>query len=154
MSFEFALHLLADLRRLAEAAEGSQRPNLEAKYGEPGIVAETIAQQPFSAGVAVSLGQLQTFQRFTVLSRLELHRAKQAVADQSVGRVVLPVGDFHDLARQRERGPHLRRDVVGHPKAIKHGEALQIGADAGVEKPLRLDQGRDRFRRSVALPRH
>ena len=40
------------------------------------------------------------------------------------------------------------------PKAIEHGEALQIGADAGIEELLRPGQGRDGFRRSVTLQRH
>jgi len=94
---------------------------------------------------------LETFQCFTVLARQGLYRAEEAVADEPVGRVVLPVGDLHNLARQNERRLHLRRVPRGHAKAVEHREALQIGPNAGVNRPLRVGPGRDRFRRIEAL---
>ena len=137
-------------RRLVGEAEEQQRPYLEAKHGEAGIDSEPIAERLLPAGVAILLGPPQTFQRFAVLSHKDLHRAEQAVADEPVGRVVLPVRDFDDLARQGERGLYPPRHQVADAKAKEHGEALHIGPNAGVEKPLRRGQGRDRFRRGYS----
>ena len=61
VAWELGPHLLADLRGLVQAAEESQRQYLITKHGEAGVVSETIAEQLFSAGFAVSLGLLQTF---------------------------------------------------------------------------------------------
>ena len=58
---ELGPHLLAELRRLVDLAKERQREYFCAKYGEAGIVSEPIAEHPFAGGVAVSLGQLQTF---------------------------------------------------------------------------------------------
>ena len=46
---------------------------------------------------------LQTFERFAAPPGIELPRAEEPIADKSIDRVVLSVGDFDDLARQRER---------------------------------------------------
>ena len=143
----FSLICAASLRRPRRVSARC----LPAKEGEAGIVSETITEELLSAGIAVLLGLLQTFQRVTVLPRDEQGRAEEAVTDEPVDRIILSVGDFHDLARQRERWLHPPRDKVGRAKAIEHRETLQIRANAGIEKLLRYGQCRDRFRRGKAL---
>lgn len=68
-----------------------------------------------------------------------------------VGGVMLPFRDFDHFASkvEAEFWPPYRQ--IREAKAKKHGEAMQVCADAGIEKPLRCGPGGDRFRRTVAL---
>ena len=100
---KFGQNLLAGPRRLVGEAEEQQRPYFEAKHREAGIDSEPVAEQLLPDGIAVSLGLLQTFQRRPVLPHKGVHRAAQAVADGSVGGVILPFGDFDNLACKVER---------------------------------------------------
>ena len=151
VAWEFGQHLLGRSRRMTVEAKELQRHRLVAKGGEAGIGSEPIAELFLPDRIAVSLAPLQTFQRFTVPSHPDLYHADEAVADELVDRVVLPLGHFNNFTRERERGLHPRRYVAGEAQAEQHGEALQVCPDAGVEELFRRRQGRDCFRCSEAL---
>src|SRR5208283_5648661 len=138
VTWEFGQDLLAVQHSLLVEAEEQQRQHLQGKNGEVRIESEPIAGQFAPAGIAVLLGLLQTFNRLTVLPCEELYRRKHPVANRSVDRIFLTVGNLHNLASQPKRGlAKLGGHVVSRAKAIEHSEALQIGADAGIEKLLR-----------------
>jgi hypothetical protein len=82
------------------------------------IVSEPIAEQPFPVGIPISLGSLQSVQSFTIPPHGELCHTEDAVADEPVDLVVLPVGDFDKLARQGERGLDPRREELGRAKPM------------------------------------
>ena len=152
VTWEFRQDLLAVQHSLLVEAEEQQRRHLQGKNGEVRIDPEPIAGQLSPVGIAVLLGLLQTFNRLTVLPCKELHRGKHPVANGSVDRIFLTIGNFHNLASQpKRRLAKLGGHVISRAQAIEHREALQIGADAGIEKLLSRSQGPDRFRSSKAL---
>ena len=51
------------------------------------------------AGIAESLGPLQSFQGLAEVAHKGLQGAKQAISDDPAGRVVHPVGDFNNFMR-------------------------------------------------------
>ena len=75
------------------------------------------------------------------------------MTDEPVNRILLVLGEFHDLAREAERPLHLCSYPAAHAQAVKHAEALQVGADAGIDKPLGLRHRCDRFGRVIASHR-
>jgi hypothetical protein len=149
VAWKFSQYLLGHSPRLIVEAEVLQRPNLVAKGGEAGIGSEPIAELFLPDRIAVSLALLQTFQPFTVPSHIDLCHAEDAVADEPVDRVVLPVGHCHNFVCERERWLQPRRNGAGDAKAEEHGEALQVCPDTGVEKLFRCRQGHDCFRCSM-----
>ncbi len=146
MTFKLGLHPCADFGGAIKQAQREPYQYLVAKRRQARIPAEPVAQRPLSLGVAVLAARLQARQRLTVLSGIKLQRAEQAVADQVVGRLIQPLGDFDDLTRQIERRHHARPQRIAGAKAVQDGDALQIRATPFIQHLFRLREGFERFR--------
>jgi hypothetical protein len=75
-----------------------------AKGDEAGIVSEAIAQLLLSRGIAMDFGMLQVFQRLANSPHEESHRPENAVCDETVSEVVLPIGKIDNFQSQGVRG--------------------------------------------------
>ena len=135
------------LRRLIAQTKKLKCQYLPTKDQEAEIETEPVAELPVTARIAVLLDLLKNLQGFAVAPHDKQNLRQEAVSDESEHGIVLPVGDFHNLAREGERRLDPRGHVVGHAKLIQHGKALHIGAGARVKKLFGCGQGRDRFRR-------
>ena len=148
----FGAHQLTDTTRLIVEAERDRTHIMLQSGGNAGIGRGS--EKPIrvlTARITELHGPLPDFPMPRGLSHCDLHHGKHAVTRETIIRFVLPFCGFHELARQLERGLQTRSNVWRQVKAAEHKEALQIVADAGVEKSLRRPKGGDRLRHGIGF---